>query len=106
MYKNEVVVRHHGGDLVRVFQGINGFRGHYGAWPTKLHLGLATYWGLSEHLTEFGMQLLKSKIQIEIDKNNPSRISASDDLARTLDYGWHGEKPDIDAYQWLDVERL
>ena len=106
MYKIEEVVKHHGGYLVRVFQGIDGFRARYKSWPTKLCLGKAVYKGLSEHLTDFGLRLLQEKIQIEIDANDVSRISACDADGRSLEYGWYGESPDIDTYQWLGVEKL
>jgi hypothetical protein len=106
MYKFNEIIKQPGGYLVRVFQGIDGFRGKYGIWPTKLRLGETAYEGLAWHLTEFGFELLKSKIAIEVVKNNFDHISACDDLGHDLIYGWYEEKPDINTYQWLDVETI
>jgi len=67
-------------------------------------LGKLAYEGFYSHLTEFGLGLIKSKINIEIDYTEIDRISAADDSNNRLDYGWYGERPDIDAYQWLRIE--
>ena len=105
MHKYCEIVLEPGGYLVRVFQTIDGFRSRYGVWPTKLHIRQGSFETFSSHLTALGLELLNSKVVIEIIDEGTGPLSASDDEGRTLEYGWSGEKPDIDTYEWLGVER-
>lgn len=58
------IVKHHGGNLVRMRQAILSFRQQYGHWPSTLALGSETITSVQEHLTPLGYEKLASCLAV------------------------------------------
>jgi len=108
MRRREEVVRHGGGNLVRVIEALNGFRAKHGSWPTELLIYPQAIANLrDDHLTKLGFSLLKNKVRLI--HTNDLVLIARDDEGRTFDYGsegWSRGRPKESAEDWLGYPPL
>nr|WP_140422164.1 hypothetical protein [Pseudomonas sp. A46] len=82
------LIQNHGGNLVRVFHALDGFKKKYGYWPIEIHLSRETIETLHYHLTQEGYRHLDGFVKIsEIDDE---RIIAKGLHSDTFDYGHEG----------------
>lgn len=104
-YKEEEIVKYHGGYLVRLLNCLEEFCGKHGRWPAKLHLSIGANRVLKDdHLTPLGYSLLSQKLHLVVSHEEDGPLVAEGSEGENLDYGsegWSGT-PDLPkAGEWL-----
>lgn len=102
---SKLVVKH-GGNLVRIMQALDGFKGKYGIWPSELHMSQDSIDTIARfHLSTEGYRRLTAFVNIVTSKKEV--IIAKGPGRRTFNYGdegWAGPSPEVGAAELLGMD--
>lgn len=99
-------VTNHGGNLVRILQALDGFKGKYGAWPSELHISQDTIDTIKNfHLTASGYRRLNGFVNIVV--SGKEDIIAKGAGRRIFNYsteGWERPEPEVGVAELLGFD--
>lgn len=89
---------------VRFRAALDGFRYHFGEWPSSIRINSGDTADLRDFLGDDAFKVLQEKFTIRIDER--AKFIAEDELGREYDYSRQGfppEQPLPSAEEWLGV---
>jgi hypothetical protein len=99
-------IKNFGGNLVRVLQALDGFKGRFGYWPSEVHLCRAAITSLQDyHLTAEGFARLSAFVNL-VPVEDIVMIARGPD-GSVFNYGeegFDGPKPPLSAARLLGLE--
>ena len=92
----------------RLCMAVDGFRGKYNRWPTRIILYTDTYYSIRRILGPKSFSILQKHLEL-IPDEDAEGISAEDNSERQFLYGKDMDSykdPDITLKSWLGIDSL